>query len=62
MIYYIVAFSPNLSVTVRRLHDVRKSGEMIFILLLPVIGTIWLLVLLCMPGQKEINYGVKRYY
>ena len=46
---------PGLAVLVRRLHDVGKSGWLFFVGLVPVVGTIWLLVLLCMPGAPGIN-------
>ena len=46
---------PGLAVVVRRLHDVGKSGWFYFILLIPIIGVLWLLVLLCTEGKKEDN-------
>lgn len=46
---------PTLAVSVRRLHDVGKSGWMYLIGLIPVIGTIWLLVLFCTDSQAEQN-------
>ncbi len=49
---------PGLAVTVRRLHDVGKSGAMIFIGLIPIVGAIWLLVLYCTDSEDEENkYG-----
>lgn len=49
---------PSLAVSIRRLHDVGKSGWLILIYLVPVIGFIWLLVLFCMDGQPGTNaYG-----
>ncbi len=57
-IYILALFLPSLAVTVRRLHDVGKSGWMIFIPLIPIIGSIWLLVLLATdsnPGENQ--YG-----
>ena len=58
-IYTIAVLIPNLAVSVRRLHDVGKSGWMCFIALIPLIGTIWLLILMLSdsnPGKNE--YGV----
>lgn len=46
---------PGLAVVVRRLHDVGKSGWFYFIVLIPIIGVLWLLVLLCTDGKKEDN-------
>ncbi len=46
---------PGLAVVVRRLHDVGKSGWFYFIVLIPIIGIFWLLILLCSNGEKEDN-------
>ena len=49
---------PTLSATVRRLHDIGKPGATIFIGLLPFIGGIALLSILCFDSEKEPNeYG-----
>ena len=50
-LYSILIFIPALAVTVRRLHDVGKSGWMILIIFIPLIGPIWLLVLLLQRGN-----------
>jgi uncharacterized membrane protein YhaH (DUF805 family) len=58
LLYLLVVFIPNLAVIVRRLHDVGKSGWWIFISLIPLIGSIWLLVLLATDGNPGDNqYG-----
>lgn len=61
IIYIIYAFAiliPNLAVVVRRLHDTGNSGWMILISFVPLIGGIWLLVLMCTEGQAGSNqYG-----
>ena len=46
---------PGLAVVVRRLHDVGKSGWFYFIVLIPIIGILWMLILLCSDGKKEDN-------
>lgn len=57
-LYSLAVFIPGLAVTVRRLHDVGKSGWWIFISLVPIIGGIWLLVLLATDSQAgENQYG-----
>ena len=48
-------FLPALSLVVRRLHDVGKSGWFYLIILIPLIGIIWLLVFYCTEGQKQDN-------
>lgn len=58
MIYALAVFLPGLAVGVRRLHDVGKSGWFYFIILVPIIGAIWLLVLFVTEGQHgENQYG-----
>lgn len=57
-LYILAVLIPGLAVSVRRLHDVGKSGWMILIVLIPIIGAIWLLVLLVTdsnPGENQ--YG-----
>lgn len=44
---------PTLSAAIRRLHDIRKNGWMILVGLIPLIGPIWLLILLCKKGESE---------
>ncbi|MDR1170749.1 MAG: DUF805 domain-containing protein [Prevotellaceae bacterium] len=54
-LYVLAIFLPGLAVNVRRLHDVGKGGGWIFISLIPLIGYIWLLVLLCTDGEQGSN-------
>ena len=57
-IYGVALFIPGLAVTVRRLHDVNKSGWMILILLIPLIGIIWFFILTVTEGTPgENQYG-----
>jgi len=56
IIYGLAVFIPGLAVIVRRLHDVGKSGWMYLIFLIPLVGSIWLLVLLVTdskPGENK---------
>jgi uncharacterized membrane protein YhaH (DUF805 family) len=46
---------PGLGIVIRRLHDVGKSGWFYLIILIPLIGFIWVLVLFCTDGVKEDN-------
>ncbi|QJX46420.1 DUF805 domain-containing protein [Hymenobacter taeanensis] len=58
MLYALAMFIPGLAVSVRRLHDVNKSGWFMFIVLIPLVGAIWLLVLDCTEGTRGDNqYG-----
>ena len=55
LLYVLAVFIPGLAVTVRRLHDIGKSGWMFLIVLIPIIGPIWLLVLFCTDSQQGSN-------
>jgi uncharacterized membrane protein YhaH (DUF805 family) len=57
-IYLLAVLIPNLAVSVRRLHDIGKSGVMMFLAFLPIIGAIWLLILFVTEGEEgENEYG-----
>lgn len=58
LLYILVVMIPSLAVAVRRLHDVGKSGWFFLIALIPIIGSIWLLVLLATDSiQGDNKYG-----
>ncbi len=58
LIYSLVVFLPSLAVSVRRLHDIGKSGWWYLVGLIPFIGGIWLLILLVTEGVAQENeYG-----
>ncbi len=58
IIFVLVIILPSLAVTVRRLHDVNKSGWMVLISFIPIIGAIWLFVLTTSDGTIGDNdYG-----
>lgn len=57
-LYALVAFLPGLAVAVRRLHDINYSGTFLLIAFIPIIGVIWLLILLAKEGTSGTNkYG-----
>ena len=57
-LYALFVLIPGLAVAVRRLHDTGRSGWWIFINLVPLIGTIWLIVLWAQDSQPGDNeYG-----
>jgi uncharacterized membrane protein YhaH (DUF805 family) len=59
-VYNVFLFVPGLAVTIRRLHDIGKSGWFILIGLVPVIGPIGLLALTLKRGEDGPNaYGVE---
>ena len=58
LLYTLALFIPGLAVAVRRLHDVDKSGWFLLIVLVPLVGMVWLLVLDCTEGKPGDNeYG-----
>ena len=57
-IYGLAMLIPSLAVGARRLHDIGKSGWMLLIAFIPVIGIIWLIVLLATDSITGSNqYG-----
>lgn len=57
-IYGLAVLIPGLAVGIRRLHDTGRSGWMILIGLIPILGWIWLIVLLAMDSTPGPNkYG-----
>ena len=58
LVYVLALLVPGLAVSVRRLHDIGKSGWMILVGMIPIVGSIWLLVLMVTEGQPgENEYG-----
>jgi len=55
LLYGLFILIPSFTVSVRRLHDIGKSGWWILIGLIPVIGSIILLVWYCTEGQRCEN-------
>lgn len=54
----LVLCLPNLTVTVRRMHDINKSGWNILWGIIPLIGSILLIVWCCQDSDLEANkYG-----
>ncbi len=57
-LYSLAVLIPSLAVSVRRLQDTGKSGWMILVGLIPIIGGIWLLILFAKAGDIGDNaYG-----
>lgn len=58
VVYALAVLVPGLAVSVRRLHDVGKSGWYLLVNLIPIAGGIWYLVLVCTDSQPGANkYG-----
>ena len=57
-VYSLAVLIPSIAVTVRRLHDTSRTGWWILIVLVPVIGTIILLIFMVLDSQPGDNeYG-----
>jgi uncharacterized membrane protein YhaH (DUF805 family) len=54
LVYWLATLVPGLAVSVRRLHDIDKSGWFLLIGLIPLVG-IALLVLVCLDGTPGDN-------
>jgi uncharacterized membrane protein YhaH (DUF805 family) len=54
-IFALVSLVPSLAVSVRRMHDLGKSGWWVTVVLIPFIGWIWLLILAAGAGETEAN-------
>lgn len=51
----LVTMLPVLAVTWRRLHDTGRSGAWFFLIFVPVLGILWLVVLLALPGPRTVR-------
>lgn len=63
VLYGLAVIIPGLAVAVRRLHDTDKSGWLLLIALLPIVGAIILLVFYFTDSQRGSNqYGPSEKY
>ncbi len=46
-IYGLAILIPSLAISVRRMNDIGRTWKSLFIVLIPIAGPIWFLVLLC---------------
>lgn len=54
-LYTLAVFIPSLAVSVRRLHDVDKSGWWLLMLLIPLLGALVLLYFMVIKGSEGDN-------
>lgn len=58
VVWVLINVIPKISIDIRRLHDINKSGWFFFINLVPVVGSLIYLVWLCSKSVEENNnYG-----
>jgi uncharacterized membrane protein YhaH (DUF805 family) len=62
MIVSLGSIIPNLSITIRRIHDVGKSGWWIFVNAIPFIGGIFMLIMMCTDSEGDNQYGISPKY
>ncbi len=57
-VYMLAVLIPSLAVSVRRLHDIDRSGWFLLIVFIPIVGLIWLLILYVRERTSgENQYG-----
>ena len=56
-IYFLIALIPSLALTVRRLHDVGKSAWWLLISPIPIIGSIYMLILMATESDYDNEWG-----
>lgn len=63
LVYWLGTLIPSLAVAVRRLHDTGRSGWMLLLALIPLVGAIILIVFLASDSAKGTNkYGASPKY
>lgn len=60
LIYAIIVWIANFTMRARRLHDTNRSNWWICIVLVPIIGGIWLLVLFLLPSKTDTRWPVNQ--
>lgn len=54
----LILLVPSLAISIRRLHDINKSGWFLLLALIPIVGGIILLIFACIEGTRGPNeYG-----
>lgn len=54
-LYYLAVLVPSIAVGIRRLHDIGKSGWWVLISLIPIVGTILLIVWSATDSHRGTN-------
>ena len=60
ILYYLYALAilvPGIALSIRRLHDTGRSGWWFLIVFVPFVGSIALLVFMCMDSVDDNEYG-----
>lgn len=59
-ILLLLAWCANFTVRARRLHDSNHSNWWLLISIIPLIGGIWLFILLLLPTQKNARWSINQ--
>jgi uncharacterized membrane protein YhaH (DUF805 family) len=57
-IYSLAVLIPSVAVSIRRLHDIGRSGWWLLIAFIPLLGVLVLLVFMLQDSKEENEYGV----
>lgn len=57
VLYIIATFIPNITLSIRRLHDINKSGWWLLLSLIPIAGSLILLVFACLKSGGDNQFG-----
>ncbi len=55
ILFPLTMFIPTLALSVRRMHDIGKGGGWVLINLIPVLGSIWFLILALQGSEPTAN-------
>lgn len=54
-LFCLIELIPSISLILRRMHDIGKSGKYIFVLFIPIAGFIWYIYLVTRPTDYYKN-------
>lgn len=58
LLFALALLIPNIAISIRRLHDINKSGWWLLVALIPLIGALVLIAFYVMPSDPNDNqYG-----
>ncbi len=60
LVYAIIVWIANFTIRARRLHDTNRSNWWICIVLVPIIGGSWLLILYLLPSKADTRWPVNQ--
>ena len=55
LLFCLIEIIPSISLIIRRMHDIGKSGYYIWVLLIPIIGFIWYIFLVTRPTNYYLE-------